>query len=500
VYTLRDYQAELIEEVRGAYKRVRRVLMVLPTGGGKTVIFAYITEGAAQKGNRICIVAHREEIVDQISTALDEMGVRHGRIQAGHTMTDDPVQVAMIQTLARRHNRFQPPDLIVIDECHHAVANSYANVTALCPEARILGVTATPERLDGKGLWPQFDELVIGATPGELMAAGFLAGYEYLAPPSRVNLAGIRTIAGDFDQAALAEAVDRVVITGDAVEHYRRHLHPRTALVFAIRVDHAEHIAAQFREAGFRAASVDGSMDKAERRRRVRGIGNGELDVLVSCMLLGEGLDVPSVGGVILLRPTQSLSMHLQQIGRALRPKADGAKAIILDHVGNVRRHGLPDAARDWSLADRKRNGPADVLVCPGCDRVFSRESSTWRKDAIEAGDQGACEALGGGALPHGCVLAQRVPEPAVWVPPEPAQGRLIQYVSDGANGAVDLRPEWAGGFHLVDSKGWAYFRLLERADTREKLEAISSARGYKRGWVGHVLAEREAKQPRLEV
>jgi superfamily II DNA or RNA helicase len=169
---LRDYQAEGVAAIRQAFKRCRRVLFVLPTGGGKTVCFAYITLHAAAKGNRVIVAAHRQEIVHQISAALFAMGVAHGRIHQGHTTTDDLVQVAMVQTLARRLDNALEPRLLVIDEAHHAVAGTWSKVSAAWPSAKVLGVTATPERLDGVGLRDAFDDIVVGPDVRELIDAG----------------------------------------------------------------------------------------------------------------------------------------------------------------------------------------------------------------------------------------------------------------------------------------------------------------------------------------
>ena len=179
---LRDYQVKAVAAIRAAFTQYRRVLFVLPTGGGKTVIFAYITSHAAAKGNRVIVLAHRQEIADQISVALTAMGVPHGRIQPGYAMTDDLVQVGMVQTVARRLEAIPAPALLVIDEAHHAVAGTWAKIAAAWPNAKVLGVTATPERLDGVGLRDAFDQMVVGPDVRELIDAGYLAPFRYLAP------------------------------------------------------------------------------------------------------------------------------------------------------------------------------------------------------------------------------------------------------------------------------------------------------------------------------
>jgi superfamily II DNA or RNA helicase len=473
VVELRDYQGLLTNDVRAAFRRVRRVLMVLPTGGGKTIIFVFIALSAAAKDKRIIIVAHRAEIIGQISRALDTLGVKHGRIQPGHSPTSDPVQCAMVQSLANRVDRLPDPDLIVIDETHHAVSPSYQIIFDRWPKARILGVTATPQRLDGRGLGRLFDEMVLGPTSSELIRDGWLAKYDYLAPPSKVDLSKVHTRAGDYAPDELAEQVDQSVITGDALDHWREFVAPRSAIAFCVTVGHAEHVAKQFTEAGVRAASVDGSMDKQTRRDRIEGIGNGRYDILTSCALISEGLDVPSVGGIILLRPTKSLSLHLQQIGRGLRPKDDKSDCKIMDHVGNVYRHGLPDAPRNWTLDDKKhRADAAPIAQCEVCFRVFAT-GPAWRMSQ-ECGE----------GMPAGCALVPEVAESGGGVaePPEQVDGKLVR---------VTTTPGWAKGCDIVLARGAEWNTLVHHADTFAKLDEIRRLRNLQPGWPYYVMKGR---------
>jgi len=470
--SLRDYQTDLVSGIRAEFAQHRRVLAVSPTGSGKTRVFSFITSNAAAKSNRVYVVAHRTEIVDQISGALDVMGVRHGRIQPGHRMTDDPVQVAMVQTLARRLDRVPPPALLVVDEAHHGVAGTWQTVCDAWPRARILGVTATPQRLDGRGLGAAFDSMVIGPTVASLIDAGYLAKYRYLAPPSRVDLSSVRTRHGDFAIDELAAMLDKSVITGDAVAHYQTHLSGRPAIAFCVTVDHAEHVAEQFRAAGFRATSVDGSMDRRERRDRIEGIGNGAYQVLTSCELISEGVDVPVVSGAILLRPTKSLGMFLQQVGRVLRPKPDGGDAVILDHVGNVHRHGLPDADRVWSLdAKKKKPGEQPIAQCETCFRVFA-VGPNWRDDA-------ECPEP---VQPVGCILE-----------PKPAGAKDMPEQVDGTLEQITVSPVWAAGLNIATAPLKASLRL---AETEQQVREIAKARGFKPGWVRHVMRARAARLP----
>lgn len=372
--SLRPYQEQGVAEIRLRYMQGRNsVLFVLPTGGGKTVCFCYIAEQASKKGNRICILVHRDELVDQTSRSLSDIGVRHGVIAANRSMDlSCAVQVASVWTLARRLHRIPPQffQLIIVDEAHHAVAGSWARVTEHYSQAKVLGVTATPERLDGKGLVNHFDDLVVGPDTAWLTAQGFLAPAKVFAPPTKLDTSKLRTRMGDFRMDDAERQLQEGGIMGDAVTHYTRHIFPGTAIAFCCSVAHAEAVAEAFQAQGIRARSIDGTMDKAERRQLIAQLGTGEVQVLTSCMIISEGTDVPSVTGAILLRPTQSLSLYLQMVGRCLRPAPGKTHAIINDHVGNSLRHGLPTDPREWSLegkTKKQREAAAPVKVCPGC-------------------------------------------------------------------------------------------------------------------------------------
>jgi superfamily II DNA or RNA helicase len=373
--TLRDYQLDLVDGVRGSYRSGKRSpLVVSPTGSGKTVLFAYIAQGTSAKGNSVVILVHRQELVDQTCRTLRAFGVDHGVIAAGRTPDRSlPVQVASVQTYVRRLDSFRPA-LIIADEAHHATAGSWRKVISHHSQARVLGVTATPQRLDGRGLKDVFDDLIRGPEVADLIEGGHLAPPVYFAPPIVADLSHIGTRGGDFAQEELAEEMDKPMITGDAVEHYSRICRGAPAVAFCCSVKHAQHVAEQFNAAGFRAATIDGTMDREARREVVRALGDGRLHVLTSCEIINEGFDLPLVTAAILLRPTKSLGLHLQQIGRVLRPAPGKAKAIILDHVGNLSRHGFAEDVRDWTLEGRKkkkRKASDDEEIqqrqCPEC-------------------------------------------------------------------------------------------------------------------------------------
>lgn len=375
--TLRPYQNQLANDIRAAFgSGANRPLAVSPTGSGKTVLFSYITSQVLKRGSRVIIVAHRREILDQISATLKRVGVPHGFIQAGKSASTQPAMVASIQTLARRLDTVPAPDLVIIDEAHHSVSKSYVQMFAAWPTAKFIGVTATPERLDGKGLGAMFDRMVMGPSVQWLIDNGFLAQPVYYAPREVVDLSQVHTVAGDFDRSEAEEIVDTPRITGDAVTHYVRFCNRQRAVAFCISVAHAQHVADTFNSCGIPSASIDGTLDPEVRKQRVEDLTAGKILVLTSCELISEGFDLPAVNAAILLRPTHSLSMHLQQVGRALRPYPGKTNAIILDHVGNCLRHGLAEQERDWDLSGREKRLKKSSLVetkqCSKCFAIFA--------------------------------------------------------------------------------------------------------------------------------
>jgi superfamily II DNA or RNA helicase len=376
---LRDYQARAIHDLRTAYRSgARAPLLVMCTGGGKTIVFAAITAGAVERGRRVLILVHRRELIRQASAKLTWAGVEHGVIAAGFEPSDHPVQVASVQTLARRLKlQTWQPDLIVVDEAHHAVAGTWSQILDHWPHALRLGVTATPVRRDGRGLGAMFDRLVLGPSMQDLTAQGFLTRARIYAPQIRFQEANLRVRSGDYAPETAAAELDKPSITGDAIEHYQRLGRGCGAIAFCCTTAHAEHVAAQFRASGITSQTLLGTTSVQDRELAINNLATGALQVLVSVDVISEGTDVPSVGCAILLRPTQSEGLYLQQVGRVLRPSPGKDHALILDHVGNVHRHGFPDDVRTWTLDDaRRRTGkggpPAPaVRTCESCFAAF---------------------------------------------------------------------------------------------------------------------------------
>ena len=444
--SLRPYQQQMVHQIRLRYQSGHRsVLAVLSTGGGKTRIFSYIAHAAARKGNRVLILVHRAELLDQASRSLP---LQHGIIAAGRGMDlSHAVQVASVQTVAKRLHLL-PPDhfqLIVVDEAHHTTAGTWAKVLQHFRSAKLLGVTATPIRGDGRGLGEHYQVMVQGPVAQWLTDNGYLAAAKVLAPPG-FDSTGLRQRMGDFDQQQAEQRVR--AIHGDCVSHYRQHLAGRTAIAFCCSVAHAEAVAALFLQAGIPAASIDGKMDATTRRQLLSDLGTGRIKVLTSCALIGEGVDVPSVGGCILLRPTKSVALHLQMIGRCLRPAPGKPAAVVLDHVGNTMHCGHHLEPRDWTLdgiTKRDRSAAPSIKVCPQCFAAMASQA----RQCLECGHQ----------------FAPEVREL------EQVDGELVEL-------AARERKREQGGAQSLDD-----------------LRQLAQQRGYKRGWAERVYQARLAKR-----
>lgn len=376
---LRPYQVEAVDGARAHLRRgAKRVLIVCPTGGGKTVIASDIIHRAESKGSRVLFLAHRRELIQQTADKLRRFDVRHGIIMAGERPAlQHAVQVASIQTLARRRDALTAVDLIFFDEAHHAAAGTYTDVLKWYPQARVVGLTATPWRLDGRGLADVFDAHVLVRTPKQLRDEGFLVpvgGWEYEA----IDTSHARVQRGDFAQADLAAEALKPRVVGDVVEEWLRHAGGKRTVVFAVSIEASQMMAAKFREAGVAAEHVDGEMASAERDAVLRRLRSGQTLVVCNCNVLTEGFDCPELEVCVLARPTLSVSLYLQMVGRVLRPAPGKATARIHDHAGCLASHGHPYAHRDYSpeatvKGERNPKQDADTRarnVCPSCKSV----------------------------------------------------------------------------------------------------------------------------------
>lgn len=366
---LRDYQVRAVEAIVASEKR--RIVLCAPCGSGKTLIAAAIAE---RERGPVVFLVHRQELVDQSVDKLARFGV-----QAGVIMADDKrvsvgarVQVASIQTLARR-KPLPPAALVIVDEAHHACSASWQRLIGeyAASGARILGLTATPWRTDRRGLADIFEDQYVVSTPAELIESGCLVPTEAFAYDSP-DLRTVRKLGGDYNRGQLEEVFNTNVLVGNVVSEYVTHAAGRKAIVFPTTIAHSKHLVSEFVRAGFSAEHLDCDTPREIRRSMVERFGTGSLTILSSVGVLTEGFDSPAAEVCIIARATCSLTLHIQMIGRVMRPSPGKRCALIHDHSGNLVRHGLIDEARDYSLrATPKRI--TELHTCPFCKFLFGR-------------------------------------------------------------------------------------------------------------------------------
>lgn len=465
-YALRDYQLKSLDDVGRAFDQgIKRVILVLATGAGKTVVAAEKIRRFVANYKSVLFLVHRRKLVSQCSKKLVEFGIDHGIIMAGVPKSFTPdVQVASIQTLISRLKNPKYPksifNLIIIDEAHHAVAKSYTDVLDHFPGANILGLSATPARTDGVGLGELFNVIVEGPTIGELTEQGHLVPVEYYAPTTP-DLTGIKTIAGDYAKDQLAERMDKPKLIGDVVENWARICPDRATIVFASSVPHSIHIRDAFRDAGVNAEHIDGETPEADRDRIIAEVESGVVRVLTNCMVFTEGTDIPILSCAILVNPSKSIVKYLQTAGRVLRPYPGKENAILIDHAGAVYKHGFVDEPKEWSLdgnqkiQDRiaklkKEKGEIAFQTCGECKCVFTKKDK--------------CPVCG-------------------WFVPRKAK-------------PVEMLE---GVLGKIDRNGKTLFTAptIDRTRALAELVSIQQRRGYKSGWVGFNYKEMYGQWPK---
>ena len=349
---LRDYQASLTSSIFDSLSHHQRVIAQLPTGGGKTICFSYIANEFVQMGARVLVLAHRQELLTQAAGKLTALtGMPVGMVKAGVKPDyQSQIQVASVQSLVRRLDKLPAPDLIIVDEAHHATAKTYTKILDAYPKTFVLGVTATPTRCDGKGFDHLFNELICGPSVAELMKQGYLSPYRLFADANPMSTRGVRKQGGDYSVSDLARENDPIKLSGNLVKSYRQHADGLKNIVFALNVEHSKAIVERYQSEGIPAAHLDGTSTDEERTKTLEAFRCGNIKVLSNVGLFGEGFDVPSIEAVQIARPTQSLALHLQMLGRGLRPAEGKSHAVFIDHTGNWWNHGLPDEDREWSL------------------------------------------------------------------------------------------------------------------------------------------------------
>lgn len=352
--TLRQYQREGIENIFSLWRKGKRsILFQMPTGTGKTVLFAEIVRMGFQQQRKILIVVHRIELVDQITRKLKSRGVEVGHIVAGKQSDYSRiVQVASIQTLSRREH--PEANLIIIDECHHAKAATYKKLWELYPDAKFLGVTATPVRLSGEGFSDLFDELIVSMSILQFIEKGFLVKIKHHVG-AKPRLEGVKVRHGDYVTSMLSGIMMDNSMMIDLIESYCQQTPGKSAIVFAVDVEHSQSIAERYREADVNAAHIDAKTPKAIREQILSDFRKGIIKVVSNVEIITEGFDFPECEVVQLARPTKSLALYLQMVGRVMRPAKGKTEGIVLDNAGLWLEHNLSVIDRTWSLEGLKK-------------------------------------------------------------------------------------------------------------------------------------------------
>lgn len=461
--TLRPDQEDVRTKLRVALRSSAAVLVFAPTGFGKTVLAAALIKLIADAGKRVIFCVHRVDLITQTAKTFDKFGIRFSYIASGyHFNPYHRVFIASIATLRNRLGKI-PAHYVMVDEAHLSAANGWAKVAHHYKGtgARLIGLTGSPERLDGKPLGDVWDTMVMGPSVRWLIENGHLSRYRAFAPAG-IDLTGVRIRNGDYVTSEIDELMAGKAVLANAVRHWRKFAAGKRTIAFAPSVARAEQLAAEFREKGIMAVALDGNTPQDERRAAFIGFADRQIDVLVNCQLFCEGFDLAAqvdrdvtIEAVMQYSPTQSLAKHLQQLGRGLRKKPE--PAILLDLVGNLARLGLPDEEREWSLEGRKKKDrESSVVLCPSCFAAHD--------------DAPRCPECG-----HVYPIKKRE---AI------GQGRLLGEV-DGELEEIDL-----------DAIRRERKREQAMAKSLEDLVNLATARGYKspEKWAAHVWTYRQAR------
>ena len=357
---LRPYQTQLINDIRQSIKDgYTKIVSVLGCGGGKSIIQGTIAKNATNKGNRVLFLVHRKELCEQIKNTFIDVGVNM-----------DLCDVCMVQTVSRRLKSMPEYDLILTDEAHHSTAKTYTKIYEHYPKAILLGFTATPIRLNKGGLGDVYDKLITSVSTQWLIENHYLAPYKYYSV-KLADISNLHTVAGDYKQDEVAQLMENKEIYGDTVKQWEKLAKGKKTIVYCASIESAKHTSDEFTNAGYNSIAIDGNTPKNERQTAIQSFRGGDIDVLTNCELFGEGLDVPNCECVVLLRPTQSLTLYIQQSMRSMR-FLPNKMAIIIDHVGNVYKHGLPDDNREWSLEPKhKQETTVKIRECKNCFAVY---------------------------------------------------------------------------------------------------------------------------------
>ncbi len=441
---LRPYQEQLISDIRSNIKNGKKsICAVLSCGGGKSIIQGCIAKSATDKGNRVLFLVHRKELCEQIRDTFKKCKV-------DFSLCD----ISMVQTVTRRLGKISAPTLIITDETHHSLSRSYINIYEYFNNAIRLGFTATPIRLADGGLGKIYESLITSVSTKWLIENNYLSPYKYYSIKLADN-SNLHTKRGDFDNKEIADLMENNVIYGETLKNYHEIANGKKTIIYCASIESSKKTIEQFINAGIKSAHVDGTTPPSERERIISKFRSGEITVLSNVDLFGEGFDVPDCECVILLRPTKSLTLYIQQSMRSMRYK-EGKTAIIIDHVANVYIHDLPDVDREWSLNTKKKKAQGEFKIkqCENCLAVVKNTAKV-------------CPACG--------IILKQESEPL-------PDKEIIEAILS------EITPA-----DILATKPYDYSKEL---NTFEELQRFQQAKKYKFGWVIHQCIERNIPIP----
>jgi len=361
------YQQDAINKIKQAFRNGKKApILRLDCGAGKTVIAADITKNALIKDSRVLFLVHRIELKEQTEDEFKDYGVN---------IENENLKIEMVITAGNKLKEFNA-DLILADECNFALAKSWLKVFNQNPNAKIIGLSATPERLSGEPMGEVFDDIIEVITAEELIKIGRLAPYDYYAPKLDFELNKIKKRAGDYAAEELEKILSKPKIYGDIIKYFKQLIPNKKTIAYCTTVAHSEQMAAEFKANGINAVHFDGTTPAKERKQIVKDFKEGKIQVLCNCELISFGFNVPDCEAVILARPTQSRALYIQQAMRPLRAKP-GKRATILDFVANVHRHGMPTNKQNYSLTGKTKcanpDGEPEVKArqCTNCFKTY---------------------------------------------------------------------------------------------------------------------------------
>lgn len=440
----------------------RKIMVQSPPRSGKTVVMSFIAKNATDKNKKVLFFSHRKEINEQVHETFNRGGVNL-----------DNVIIGTVGSIVRRLNKLPEVDVILVDEAHHIKAKQYQTILNHFENATQLFFTGTPIRLDGSGFHDLADDLVVGKSIRWLQEHGNISEFDYYSV-NLLDMAKLKKRSGEFTNHSVDVAFDTKATYGDYIDHYERLAKGKQAIVYTHSVEYAKRVAKRFLEQGYQSAVVSGKTPQSEREILMQAFRDGKLTIMINVNLFTEGIDLPNVDVCIMLRPTASLSLYLQFAMRALNPR-EGKKAILIDHVGNHIRHGLPNDDREWTLDETKKKKKPSERSTVTCEKCFA---TFWRDQLVD------------GCCPY--CKAEIVEKKNIQDIKQDKSDVQLTKINQGMEfitiqgKEIEVKTEEAKVYRRVKTYGKRYTRCQNLSE----LKAFRLLNGYQPGWLWHKQKE----------